>query len=70
MKTLEFNHNVEGSISIRVDDQTVGSMHETAKGVTALINYEGESQEVSYKSLEAARLDVCSYFANLDVYEF
>ena len=70
MKTLEFNYNVEGSISIRVEDQSVGSIHETGYGATAAINYEGERQEVSYESLEKARLDICSYFANLDVYEF
>ena len=70
MKTLEFNHNVEGSISIRVDDKTVGSIHETKQGATAIIVYEGNSQEVSYESLEQARLDLCTYFANLDVYEF
>ena len=70
MKTLEFNHNVEGSISIRVDGKTVGSIHETSNGATATIVYEGNSQEVSYESLEQARVDIAGYFANLDVYEF
>ena len=70
MKTLEFNHNVEGSISIRVDEKTVGSIHETGYGFTATVVYEGNAQEVSYESLEQDRLDLCTYFANLDVYDF
>ena len=70
MKTLEFNYNVEGSISIIVEDQSVGSIHETSNGATATINYEGERQEVSYKSLEQARQDIAVYFACLDVWEF
>ena len=70
MKTLEFNYNVEGSISIRVDDQSVGSIHETGYGAAATIVYEGNAQEVSYESLEQARKDIAGYFANLDVYEF
>jgi len=70
MKTLEFNHNVEGSISIRVDEKTVGSIHETEQGATAIIVYEGNAQEVVYESVEQARKDIAGYFANLDVYEF
>jgi len=70
MKTLQFNHNIEGSISVMVDDEKVGIITDKDGKVTATVRYEGTTQHVKYKSLEQARLDLCTYFANLDVYEF
>tara|TARA_R110000822_G_scaffold78184_6_gene187387 strand:+ start:519 stop:731 length:213 start_codon:yes stop_codon:yes gene_type:complete len=70
MKTLQFNHSIEGSITIRVEDQNVGHINYSEGKVTAMISYEGTTQNVSYKSLEQARKDIAGYFANLDVYEF
>ena len=70
MKTLQFNHSIEGSVTIRVDDQNVGYINDSEGKVTAMIDYEGARQEVSYACLEQARKDIAIYFADLDVYEF
>ena len=70
MKTLQFQHSINGSITVRVEDQNVGFINYSEDKVTAQIDYEGTSQDVSYKSLEQARKDIAGYFANLDVYEF
>ena len=70
MKTLQFNHSIEGSITIRVEDQNVGHINYSEGKVTAMLYYEDEDQKVSYRSVEEARKDIAGYFANLDVYEF
>ena len=70
MKTLQFNHSIEGSITIRVDEKNVGFINYSEGKVTATIVFEGNAQEVVYQSLEQARKDIAGYFANLDVYEF
>ena len=70
MKTLQFNHSIEGSVTIRVEDQNVGHINYSENKVTAEVNYEGETHKMAYKSLEEARLDIRAFFVELDVYEF
>ena len=70
MKTLQFNHNIEGSVSVMVEDEKVGIITDKNGKVSATVRYEGETYNMRYKSLEEARLDIRAFFVELDIYEF
>lgn len=70
MKTLQFNHSIEGSITIRVEDDNVGHINYSEGKVTAMVCYEDKTYNMKYESLEEARLDIRAFFVDLDVYEF
>ena len=70
MKTLQFNHSIDGSITVRVEDQNVGYINYSEGKVTASVTYADITQEVSYTSVEQARLDIRAFFIDHDVFEY
>ena len=71
MKNLQFNHSIEGDISILVDGEKVGSIINTDTVIVeAEIKYEGDNQTALYPSVDIARRNIKEYFSHLDVYEF
>tara|TARA_R110002050_G_scaffold63666_4_gene139027 strand:+ start:2099 stop:2311 length:213 start_codon:yes stop_codon:yes gene_type:complete len=70
MKNLSFNYNVLGSISIMVEDTSVGTLTKEGRMLIGTIRYDGITQHVSYRNIGQAKEDVKTFFSNYDIYEF
>ena len=70
MKNLSFNYNVLGSISIMVEDTSVGTLTKEGRMLVGTIRYDDITQHVSYRNIGQAKEDVKTFFSNYDIYEF